>query len=109
MELLNARTWRHIRKFWPVQIGHGAYGVVVSAEDKKSGKKVAIKKIPNWHQDLTDAKRILREVRLMRHFAHENIIALEDLETPPNFEKFDDMYLMSELMETDLHRIIYSG
>lgn len=79
-------------------IGHGAYGVVVygiamlstqnnhqfnvgcgaaadrrSADDMLTGKKVAIKKIPNAFNDLTDAKRILREIKLMRHFDHENV------------------------------------
>ena len=44
-----------------------------SAEDTETGKKVAIKKIPNTFNDLTDAKRILREIKLMRHFEHENV------------------------------------
>ena len=48
-------------------------GVVVSALNSTTGRKVAIKKIPNWTADLTDAKRILREVKLMRHFDHENV------------------------------------
>lgn len=89
-------------------IGHGAYGVVVSAEDTKTGKKLAIKKIPNAFNDLTDAKRILREIKLMRFFNHENVIGIEDLEPPPSLKKFEDVYIISELMETDLHRIIYS-
>lgn len=42
------------------QIGHGAYGVVCSAFDKRTNKKVAIKKVTNAFQDLVDAKRILR-------------------------------------------------
>ena len=29
------------------QIGHGAYGVVCSAQNKKTGQKVAIKKVYN--------------------------------------------------------------
>lgn len=48
--------------------------MVVSAEDTTKGEKVAIKKVPNAFHDLTDALRILREVRLMRHFAHENVL-----------------------------------
>lgn len=89
-------------------IGQGAYGVVVSAEDVTSGKKVAIKKIPNTFHDLTDAKRILREIKLMRFFNHENTIGIEDLQPPASLASFEDVYIISELMETDLHRIIYS-
>jgi mitogen-activated protein kinase 1/3 len=33
---------------------------------------VAIKKVTNAFQDLVDAKRILREMKLLRHFNHEN-------------------------------------
>lgn len=39
------------------------------------GRKVAIKKITDVFDDLTDAKRILREMKLLRHLGvHENII-----------------------------------
>ena len=44
-----------------------------SAVNKETGTKVAIKKIPKAFNDLTDAKRILREIKLMRHFRHENV------------------------------------
>ena len=54
-------------------IGHGAYGVVVSANDEKNSDKVAIKKVPRAFDDLIDAKRILREIKLLRHFDHENV------------------------------------
>eukprot|EP00611_Tribonema_gayanum_P002591 TRINITY_DN1193_c0_g1_i4.p1 TRINITY_DN1193_c0_g1~~TRINITY_DN1193_c0_g1_i4.p1 ORF type:complete len:534 (-),score=158.60 TRINITY_DN1193_c0_g1_i4:858-2459(-) len=89
-------------------IGHGAYGVVVSALDVKSQEKVAIKKIPRAFDDLVDAKRILREVRLLRQFKHENIINILDILPPPSLATFEDVYIVSNLMETDLHRIIYS-
>ena len=41
-------------------MGGGAYGIVCSALDTKTGEKVAIKKIPNAFDDLIDAKRIYR-------------------------------------------------
>ncbi len=55
-------------------IGHGAYGVVISALDKETGQKVAIKKISRAFEDPIDAKRILREIKLMKKFSHENVI-----------------------------------
>lgn len=60
-------------------IGHGAYGVVVSATDNSNNSKVAIKKCPHLFDDLVDAKRIVREIRLLRHFNHPNIIRILDL------------------------------
>jgi mitogen-activated protein kinase 1/3 len=91
------------------QIGYGAYGVVCSALDKKTNKKVAIKKVPNAFEDLIDAKRIVREIKLLQFFDHDDIVALIDIPKPEKKTGFEDIYFITELMETDLHRVIYSG
>ena len=54
-------------------IGAGAYGVVISALDSSTNQKVAIKKIKRAFDDKIDAKRILREIKLMKKFVHENV------------------------------------
>ena len=54
-------------------IGLGAYGVVISALNTENGQKVAIKKITKAFDDLVDAKRILREITLLRKFSHVNV------------------------------------
>jgi len=96
-------------KYQPLKpLGRGAYGVVCSAIDRTNDRKVAIKKIPKAFEDMTDAKRILREVKLLRHFKHENIIGLYDLIHPPENGSFDDLYIVLDFMETDLHQIVYS-
>lgn len=59
-------------------IGHGAYGVVISALNNENGQKVAIKKITRAFDDLVDAKRILREITLLRKFSHDNVRASVD-------------------------------
>ena len=89
-------------------IGHGAYGLVVSAINTLTGDKVAIKKIGKVFANLTETKRTLREVRLLRHFRHANILAILDVIPPPNVRAFDDVYIVTELMSTDLHQIIAS-
>lgn len=91
-------------------VGSGAYGVVISASDTEREKNVAIKMVPKAFSDEIDAKRILREIKLLKHFQHDNIVSLIDM-MPPNvscLENFNDVYLVTDLMETDLHRIIYS-
>ena len=50
--------------------------------------------------------RTLREIKLLRHFDHENIISILDIPQPTNVEDFKEVYLVQELMETDLHRVI---
>jgi serine/threonine protein kinase len=90
--------------------GDGSYGLVCSAVDSITGRMVAIKKIKDTFSDIVDAKRILRELKLLRHFNdHENIITILDIMTvPPNNPNFDDIYIVTNLMESDLERIIKS-
>ena len=70
----------------------------------------AIKKISRAFDDISDAKRMLRELKLLRQFDHENVINIVDILPPPSLCAADwlDVYIVSDLMETDLHRIIYS-
>ena len=89
-------------------IGKGAYGVVCSAKNALSGEKVAIKKITNAFENVTDSRRTLREITLLRYLKHENIIAVRDILRPPSRDLFHDVYLVYELMDTDLHQIIRS-
>ena len=51
-------------------IGKGSYGIVCSAVDTKTQEKVAIKKINNVFDHVSDATRILREIKLLRLLRH---------------------------------------
>jgi serine/threonine protein kinase len=87
-------------------IGKGSYGVVCSALDLTTGSKVAIKKITPMAKDILDAKHVLREIRLMRHMGkHENVISLNDLMVR---ESADELYIVMELLDSDLHRVLQS-
>eukprot|EP00191_Tetraselmis_sp_GSL018_P014497 CAMPEP_0177583704 /NCGR_PEP_ID=MMETSP0419_2-20121207/3467_1 /TAXON_ID=582737 /ORGANISM="Tetraselmis sp., Strain GSL018" /LENGTH=393 /DNA_ID=CAMNT_0019073119 /DNA_START=567 /DNA_END=1748 /DNA_ORIENTATION=- len=97
-------------KYHPIKaVGKGAYGVVCSAKNTETNEKVAIKKIGNAFENLTDARRTLREIRLLRYLRHENIIAVRDIMRPPSRDKYNDVYIVYELMDTDLHQIIRSS
>eukprot|EP00002_Diphylleia_rotans_P039387 TRINITY_DN9115_c0_g1_i3.p1 TRINITY_DN9115_c0_g1~~TRINITY_DN9115_c0_g1_i3.p1 ORF type:complete len:378 (+),score=67.87 TRINITY_DN9115_c0_g1_i3:60-1193(+) len=89
-------------------LGRGAYGIVCAAKNQETNEKVAIKKICNVFEDLTDAKRTLRELRLLRHLNHENIIKIRDI-IPPKRPNFEEIYIVSELMDTDTYQIIRSS
>ena len=110
--------------------------VVCSARDTKTDARVAIKKISNAFENAVDAKRTLREIKLLRHLKHENVIRIADVVAPQGggfralssnpgnavgkststFHNasaapttFNDVYVMYELMDTDLHQIIRSN
>ncbi|KAK4391137.1 Mitogen-activated protein kinaseMMK1 [Sesamum angolense] len=53
-------------------IGKGAYGIVCSALNSETNEHVALKKIANAFDNRIDAKRTLREIKLLRHMDHEN-------------------------------------
>lgn len=90
-------------------IGQGAYGIVCSATDQLTGHNVAIKKIAGVANNTIDCKRTLREMKLLRHFKHENVISLQDVYVPGgDIPDFRDVYTVTELMDTDLHNIITS-
>ncbi|KAI7886292.1 MAP kinase [Lichtheimia hyalospora FSU 10163] len=90
-------------------MGQGAYGVVCAAKDSESGEQVAIKKVCRIFEKNILAKRALREVKLLKHFnGHENITSIIDMDIV-NLQDFNELYLVQELMEADLHQIIRSG
>eukprot|EP01138_Halocafeteria_seosinensis_P001741 gb/GECG01001784.1/.p1 GENE.gb/GECG01001784.1/~~gb/GECG01001784.1/.p1 ORF type:complete len:537 (+),score=84.51 gb/GECG01001784.1/:1-1611(+) len=90
-------------------IGGGAYGFVCAAFDKVKKRRVAVKKIKETFRSIPDAKRILRELRLLRHLGgHENIIWILDIMVWPQQPDFKDVYIITDLMEADLSAILSS-
>ena len=92
-------------------VGQGAYGMVCSA-DTPDGAIVAIKKIAGLFDErkkgesaLPEAKRVLREIMLLRHLQHENISCISHLMLPPPAH---DVYLVLDMMDTDLGRVLAS-
>ncbi|KAG1346859.1 Mitogen-activated protein kinase 10 [Cocos nucifera] len=87
-------------------IGKGSYGVVCSAIDAHTGEKVAIKKIHDIFEHISDAARILREIKLLRLLRHPDIVEIKHIMLPPSRRDFKDIYVVFELMESDLHQVI---
>ncbi|MBA0806491.1 hypothetical protein Gohar_005942, partial [Gossypium harknessii] len=87
-------------------IGKGSYGVVASAIDTQTGKKVAIKKINEVFEHVSDATRILREIKLLRLLRHPDVVQIKHIMLPPSRREFRDIYVVFELMESDLHQVI---
>ncbi|CAL0304107.1 unnamed protein product [Lupinus luteus] len=94
----------------PIQpVGRGAYGIVCCATNSETKERVAIKKIGNAFDNRIDAKRTLREIKLLCHMDHDNVIKIKDIIQAPDKENFNDVYIVYELMDTDLHQIIQSN
>ncbi|ONK81365.1 uncharacterized protein A4U43_C01F28270 [Asparagus officinalis] len=85
-------------------IGKGSYGVVGAAIDTHTGERVAIKKINDVFEHVSDATRILREIKLLRLLRHPDIVEIKHIMLPPSRREFKDIYVVFELMESDLHQ-----
>jgi len=94
-----------LRKYEIVQeLGHGAYGIVWKAIDKKTREVVALKKCFDAFQNATDAQRTFREIMFLQELnGHENIVRLLNVLKADNDE---DIYLVCDYMESDLHAVI---
>lgn len=82
---------------------------MASAVHKPTGKKVAIKKMDGVFDDEIDCKRILREVTLLRRLKHPYVVELFDIIEPRNIETFETLYVVLELAESDLKKVIKSA
>ncbi|XP_038676885.1 mitogen-activated protein kinase 14 isoform X4 [Scyliorhinus canicula] len=105
---LNKTTWEVPERYQNLSpVGSGAYGSVCSSFDTKSAIRVAVKKLSRPFQSIIHAKRTYRELRLLKHMKHENVIGLLDVFTPATtLEDFTDVYLVTNLMGADLNNIV---
>nr|XP_018915588.1 PREDICTED: serine/threonine-protein kinase NLK [Bemisia tabaci] len=89
-------------------IGYGAFGVVWAVTDPRDGRRVALKKLPNVFQSLVSSKRVFRELKMLCYFKHENVLSALDILQPPHLDFFQEIYVITELLQSDLHKIIVS-
>ena len=89
-------------------IGYGAFGIVWRVTDPRDGSQVALKKMPNVFQSLVSSKRVYREIEMLCFLQHENVMSALDILQPPHIDYFQELYVILELMQADLHKIIVS-
>ncbi|RXN18415.1 mitogen-activated kinase 4-like isoform X1 [Labeo rohita] len=94
-------------------LGTGASGLVLSAVDRRSGLRVAVKKLVM--RDAVSVKHALREVKITRRLQHENIVRVYDVlgpsghPLPRDLTHVSAIYIVQECMETDLARLLEQG
>lgn len=94
-------------------LGFGANGLVLSALDSRSCRKVAVKKLTLG--DARSVKHAFREIKIIRRLEHDNIVKVYEVLGPKgarlrgDFFKFNVVYIVQEYMETDLARLLEQG
>lgn len=91
-------------------IGYGAFGVVWAVTDPRDRQRVALKKMPYVFSNLISAKRVYRELKILSSIRHDNILKALDILLPPeNLNEMREVYVVTELLQSDLHKIIVSN
>lgn len=67
---------------------------------------VAIKRVKRVFSDLVDCKRLLREIAILSELHDERVVRLLDLHIPGDLSRFDELYLVLELCESDLRKLL---
>ncbi|XP_035513647.1 mitogen-activated protein kinase 4 isoform X2 [Morone saxatilis] len=94
-------------------LGMGVTGLVLSAVDQRTGKRVAIKKLVM--RDTVTVKHALREVKITRLLRHENVVRVHEVlapygrPLPRDPTQLSALYIVQECMETDLARLLEQG
>lgn len=86
------------------QIGKGMYGTVYEGVERKSGHKVALKKL-SLKVCEPALKRTLRELKALRLLCHQNIVGLDRV---IHIKDTREVCACLELMDCDLKNIIKS-
>eukprot|EP00050_Salpingoeca_kvevrii_P018767 m.78101 g.78101 ORF g.78101 m.78101 type:complete len:408 (+) comp8155_c0_seq3:307-1530(+) len=82
------------------------------ALDARTGEPVAVKRLHQPFESAIHAKRVMREIRLLRFLNHTNIIGLRDLfvsYSPPREAAAlpaANVYIVTELMSSDFRRLL---
>ena len=74
-------------------LGEGSFGKVFKAREISTGKIIAVKKMSINHSEKKHSN-IIREINLLKHLDHPNIVKYYDY-----FEEEDFIYLMMEYLE----------
>ena len=91
-------------------LGEGAYAAVCEVVDQRTGKKYAIKKNRDVFSNVADARRILREIKLMTWMDHPHVMGLCGVIPPETHDRdtYKDCYLIMPRMDTTLSKVIRS-
>lgn len=90
------------------QLGAGAFGVVWCVRSDVSGRELAVKKLSDL-ETTSSARRVYNELCALTHLRHENILSVQGIVLLPAIDDFTEVHVLSEVMATDLRRVLVSG
>ena len=70
--------------------------------NKEDGVKYAIKKIPEVLKDKGNGFRVYREIMIMKHCNHPNVLKLVNVEVDPPRKEFTDLWVCVYVLRVDI-------
>ena len=86
-------------------IGQGSYGIVSAYHDSVLNQRVAVKKMQKVKDDV-EARKILREIKILGHYRHEKIVKLHRIITRYDPQNNFKMFLVMDCFDSDLRNVM---
>lgn len=91
------------------KLGAGAYGKVMQVIHTPSQKTYAVKRFEEVFSKELRAKRLLRELAILKSVKHPCLNKLKWIIQPENITNFNDAYLVLEPCDMDLKKLLKSS
>mmetsp|Transcript_15857 Transcript_15857/g.37870 ORF Transcript_15857/g.37870 Transcript_15857/m.37870 type:complete len:416 (-) Transcript_15857:258-1505(-) len=89
-------------------LGKGAYGFVCCCKLAGTDTSVAVKKVTIL-DEITEARRVFREIKILRSLNHVNVLSIKEIVAPVSFEDFQAVFIVTDFFPADLSQIIRSA
>jgi serine/threonine protein kinase len=87
------------------KLGAGAYGKVMEVEHLASGKHYAVKRFEEVFSRELRAKRLLRELSILKSVKHSCLNKLKGVIPPENYADFNEVYLILDVCDMDMKKL----
>lgn len=87
------------------KLGTGAYGKVMEVEYLPTGKHYAVKRFEEVFSRELRAKRLLRELSILKAVKHSCLNKLVGVIPPEDYDNFNEVYLILDLCDMDMKKL----
>lgn len=91
------------------KLGTGAYGKVMEVMHVKTNKKYAVKRFEEVFTRELRAKRLLRELSILKNVKHPCLNKLKCVIPPKDYSNFNEAYLVLDLCDMDMKKLLKSS
>jgi mitogen-activated protein kinase 1/3 len=89
-------------------ISHSSQAITIKAKDKHRTRTVTITKYINIFDDLQHTRDLIKSIKLQRFCNSDHVEIIESILLPESRTGYNDLYIVKEFCETNLHCALYS-